>query len=166
MPLSKEEKELIQAETFTLDKRRLHKTLFDAMVKSKRNYRIQLPFFSDPHFRPEKRGLATFHITAIDCIKHCVFAKKCPYWYKRPVKEGKHTPCWNFMGKELNLQICSKCGSVRIVEYPKRIKGTCQKCRGQSEGIENPDPKFIDNPVSEDIYLTIKKMRLEELQSE
>ena len=165
--IMKKKRMLLTQDDYKFDREKIHRDLIEVFKNAKFAERLQIPFVSNPIFEKKNKRLKTYHLESINCIEHCIFAlaNKCEAYHFRR-KNRKYIPCWNFTGKYLNLQVCEKCNAVRIVEYPTRIKGLCQKCRGQSSYNEPPDPKLFHDLKTQMIYEYAKHKRMEELKNE
>jgi hypothetical protein len=151
-----------------LDKRYIHLKLVEGFKRAAFPARVPIPLITLPEITESNKRPNTYQISQISCIKHCIYANvglpnQCRFLPAR--RQGNvFIGCWNFEGKQINLQICKKCNAVRYIESPTRQWGICQKCRGESE--EEPLAKFPLDKKLYDYYLTEKKKRIEALKSE
>lgn len=154
-----------QKEEFIIDKHRIRRMLIKSLQKSAYQYRIQLPFVSDPIFSKSNKRKMTWNLYDLSCIDYCIHKNFCQIYPQR-INNGKHIACWNFESKEINLQVCEKCNSVRFAESEKKITGICEVCRNK-QSLENSDSethKFITNKQAYEEYKKAKERKIKELE--
>lgn len=135
--------------------------------KSAYKHVVDIPFFGDPiaEVKGNKNKANTYHVYDLDCRQYCIYADKCVYAYRR-LRNGRAVACYNFKGKHINLEVCTKCKGVRYIESPVKLEVVCLKCRGKETEDKRENPKIFHNKNTELMYQFAKQKRMKELRDE